>query len=99
MKKLKLLPLLALVAIFGSADSLAGEVKVIVNSTVRADSISAADLKRIFLEENNSLSDGTHVQPVIEKDGAVHEAFLTYLDTVGDDTDSPPTTEVPCNGA
>lgn len=86
MNKLKLLPLLALVAIFGSADSLAGEVKVIVNSTVRADSISAADLKRIFLQENNSLSDGTHVQPVIEKDGAVHQAFLRkYLARSVDD--------------
>jgi TonB family protein len=86
MNKLKLLPLLALVAIFFSADSLAGEVKVIVNSTVRADSISAADLKRIFLQENNSLSDGTHVEPVIERDGAVHKAFLKeYLDRSDDD--------------
>jgi TonB family protein len=86
MGKLKLLPTLALVAIFGSADSLAGEVKVIVDSTVRADSISVAELRRIFLEENDSLSDGTQVQPVIEKDGAVHKAFLReYLDRSDDD--------------
>lgn len=90
MKKLKLLPLLALVAIFGSADSLAGEVadevKVIVNLRVRADSISAAELRRIFLEENNSLADGTHVQPVLEKNGSVHEAFLReFLDRSDDD--------------
>jgi TonB family protein len=86
MNKLKLLPLLALVTILAAADSLAGEVKVIVNSIVRADSISATELRRIFLEENNSLSDGTHVQPVIEKDGAVHKAFLKqYLNRSDDD--------------
>lgn len=86
MKKLKLLTLLALVAIFGSTTSLADEVKVIVNSTVRADSISAAELRRIFLEENNSLSDGTHVEPVIEKNGEVHKAFLKqYLNRSDDD--------------
>jgi hypothetical protein len=36
---------------------------------------------------------------IAELADTVHEAFLTYLDTVGDDTDSSPTTEVPCNGA
>ena len=38
-------------------------------------------------------------EDIAELADTVHEAFLTYLDTVGDDTDSPPTTEVPCNGA
>jgi TonB family protein len=61
---------------FAPANALAGEVKVIANSSVKADMISAGKLKRVFLEENNSLGDGTHVEPVLEKDGPVHEAFL-----------------------
>jgi len=44
------------------------------------------DLKRVFLEERNSLADGTHVEPVLGKDGPVHEAFLQrYLEISQDD--------------
>jgi len=38
-------------AIFASANSLAGDVKVIANSSVKADSISTAELRRVFLKE------------------------------------------------
>ena len=38
-------------------------------------------------------------EDIAELADTVHEAFLTYLDTVGDDIDSPLTTEVPCDGA
>jgi len=62
------------------------DVKVIANSSVRADTISADEIKRVFLEERRSLADGTHVAPVLEKDGPVHEAFLRiYLDRTDDD--------------
>lgn len=37
--------------LLAAVNSLAGEVKVIANSSVKADAISAADLKRVFLEE------------------------------------------------
>jgi TonB family protein len=48
--------------------------------------ISAEDLKRVYLEERNSLRDGTHVEPVLEKRGPVHEAFLReYLGRTDDD--------------
>jgi len=71
--------------IFASVDALASDVKVIANSAVSADTISAAELKRVFLEEKRSL-DGTHVEPVLEKDGPVHEAFLQeYLGISEDD--------------
>lgn len=41
---------------------------------------------RVFLEQNNSLEDGSHVEPVLEKDGPVHEAFLQdYLGKSDDD--------------
>jgi len=59
----------------------AGSVKIIANTSVKADSISADELKSVFLEEKSSLSDGSHVEPVIEKGGPAHEAFLKeYLD-------------------
>jgi TonB family protein len=62
--------------IFGWAQAMGGEVKVIANRSVKADVISAGDLKRVFMEERIALGDGTHVEPVLEKDGPVHEAFL-----------------------
>ena len=71
---------------FASADALAGDIKVIANSSVKADVITAVELKRVFLEQNNSLGDGTHVEPVLEKDGPVHEAFLQeFLGRTDDD--------------
>jgi TonB family protein len=71
---------------FASAYAPARDVKVIANSSVKTDSISAAELKRVFLEQNNSLEDGSHVEPVLEKDGPVHEAFLQdYLGKTDDD--------------
>jgi TonB family protein len=76
MKCRKLLLVAAGLAIFVSGDSLADNVKVIANASVTADAISAADLKRVFLEERIALADGSHVEPVLEKDGRVHAAFL-----------------------
>jgi len=62
------------------------DVKVIANSSVKADTISKDEIKRVFLEERRSLDDGTHVAPVLEKDGPVHEAFLrAYLGRTDDD--------------
>ena len=59
----------------------AAGVKIIANSSVSASSISADELKSVFLQEKNSLSDGSHVEPVLEKGGPAHEAFLKqYLD-------------------
>jgi TonB family protein len=37
-------------------------------------------VRSIFLSETNSLSDGSHVEPVFKKSGAVHQMFLrTFL--------------------
>jgi TonB family protein len=64
----------------------AADIKVIANSSVRADTISAAELKLIYLEQKNSLDDGTRVEPVIQKDGRVHQSFLqAYLGKSDDD--------------
>jgi TonB family protein len=85
MKCRNLLLVAAGLAIFVSRESLADNVKVIANSSVKADAISAADLRRVFLEETIALADGSHVEPVLEKGGWVHAAFLEYLGITEDD--------------
>jgi hypothetical protein len=54
----------------------AADVKLIANTSVAASSISADELKGVFLITKTSLHDGSHVQPVLLKSGPVHEAFL-----------------------
>lgn len=67
--------LLAALAI-GAAAASAADVKVIANSSVGASSVSSDELKGVFLATKSSLNDGSHVEPVLLKSGAVHEAFL-----------------------
>jgi TonB family protein len=72
--------------IIAQVESVASDIRVIANLSVKADTISASELKRVFLEEKIALTDGTHVEPVLEKDGTVHEAFLQqYLGVSEDD--------------
>jgi TonB family protein len=69
-----------------SPPALAGEIKVIANSHLSVDSISEGELKSIFLEERRSLNDGSHAEPVVEKGGVTHEAFVhEYLGKSADD--------------
>jgi TonB family protein len=85
MKNQKLLPLVAAVVMFGSVHALAGNVRIIANPSVRAEAISATEVKSVFLEGRNFLRDGTHVEPVLSKGGSAHEAFLRdYLATNDD---------------
>src|SRR5579863_9800352 len=53
----------------------ASELKLIANNSVQATAVSAGDLKDIFLFDKDSLG-GSHVEPVLAKSGAAHEAFL-----------------------
>jgi TonB family protein len=86
MKCPKVLLVAAGLMIFAPVNALAGDVKVIANASVKADTISAAELKRVFLEEKISLADGTHVEPVLQKGGPTHAAFLQeYLGRSEDD--------------
>ncbi len=61
---------------FGAALANAADFKVIANPGIKVSEISANDLKDIFLATKSSLKDGTHVEPVWQKSGATHEAFL-----------------------
>lgn len=54
----------------------AADVKVIANPSVGASSVSVDELKGVFLATKSSLSDGSRVEPVFEKGGPVHEAFV-----------------------
>ena len=54
----------------------AADLKVIANNSISASSISVDELKGVFLATKTSLSDGSHVEPVLEKGGPTHEAFV-----------------------
>ena len=67
------------------ASAVAGDVKVIANPSVKVESISARELKSLYLGEKSSIH-GTHVEPVIERRGPAHEAFLRdYLGQTDDE--------------
>jgi TonB family protein len=79
-RKMFLCIVIAASVFFAPVIALANDFKIIANANVNADTISAAELKRVFLEEDILLSDGTHVEPVLEMDGPVHQSFLrAYL--------------------
>jgi TonB family protein len=66
------------------ASAVAGDVKVIANPSVKVESISVRELKSLYLGEKSSIN-GTHVEPVIERRGPAHEAFLRdYLGQTDD---------------
>jgi len=68
-----------LISVFAGVAS-AGDLKVIANFSVGASSISVDELKGVFLETKTSLGDGSHVEPVLEKGGPTHDAFIkAYL--------------------
>src|ERR1700730_7682992 len=59
----------------GAYTAQGADLKVIANPSVRVSSVSAEELKNVFLVTKTSLS-GIHVEPVLEKGGTTHEAFL-----------------------
>lgn len=76
MKIIRVLTITA--ALIGAVAALpaADDLKVIANPSVSENSISAEELKGIFLMTKTSLHDGTRVEPVLLKGGAVHASFL-----------------------
>jgi TonB family protein len=76
MRCLAALCVLAALVAFAGGSAQAANVKIIANPSVRAESISAAEVRSVFLEERNSLRDGTHVEPVLATGGPAHAEFL-----------------------
>ena len=71
MKNKKLFSMLAALVFVASSPIFAADVKVIANPSVSATSVSSGDIQSVFLLDKDS-----HVQPVLVKGGAAHEAFL-----------------------
>ena len=67
---------LAVAGILAASNLCAADIKVIANSSVGATSVSVDEVKGVFLTTQTSLGDGSHVEPVLEKGGPVHEAFV-----------------------
>jgi TonB family protein len=59
-----------------TGNSPAWRIKVIANPSVRGDRVSLRELKSVYLGKISSLSDGTHIEPVLAKRGLAHEDFL-----------------------
>jgi len=79
MRYQKIIFTIAAAALCVSWQAQAAGVKVIANPSLSASSISSGELKDVFLLDKDSLAGG-HVEPVLVRGGAVHEAFLkAYL--------------------
>lgn len=76
MKSRFILIAVVLFAAIGAWNLAAADIKIIANSSVGASSVSTEELKAVFLATRNSLGDGSHVEPVLEKGGVAHDAFL-----------------------
>lgn len=72
-------------AFFLPPQAQASGVILIANSSVQVDTISADDLKKIYLQEKHSLADGTHVESVLQKSGATHDSFLKEFLDINDE--------------
>jgi hypothetical protein len=70
--------LLLAAALWSSASvaARAADVKIIANASVKAAAVSVEEIRGVFLVTKTSLSDGSHVEPVLLKTGAAHEAFV-----------------------
>lgn len=76
MKTARRLALVVAFATFGSPHARGSDVRMIANPSIKAETISAAEIRSVFLEERNSLNDGTHVEPVLSKNGVAHTSFV-----------------------
>jgi hypothetical protein len=72
----KTLLLLAAALWTASVAARAADVKIIANASVKAAAVSVEEIRGVFLVTKTSLSDGSHVEPVLLKGGAAHEAFV-----------------------
>jgi hypothetical protein len=75
MRNIRFILTLAVMVLCATWQARASDVKVIANNSVTATSISAGDLKDVFLLDKDSVG-GSHVEPVLQNSGATHDAFL-----------------------
>ena len=77
MKKRLLIFLAGALATLVLCQRVRAQVVVIANPSVKATDISAADLRDVFTGASSTLKGGSQVVPVLLKQGAVHEGFLS----------------------
>jgi hypothetical protein len=53
------------------------QVVVIANPSIKASDVSKGDLREVFSGASSSLKDGSHVIPVLLKQGPAYDTFLT----------------------
>jgi TonB family protein len=75
LKKLKIFFALSGLMMLAALEAAGGEVKVIANKEIQADTISADEIRSVFLEESIRFA-GKSVEPVLEESGPVRDAFL-----------------------
>ena len=76
MRELQFVSVLGIWAMLGVTSLAAADLKIVANASVKVSSISADDLKGIFLATKTTLADNSHVEPVLAKRGPAHEAFV-----------------------
>jgi ABC-type phosphate transport system substrate-binding protein len=76
MKYSQIVLIAGILCVCAAVNASAGDIKVIANSSVGASAVSTDELRGVFLATKTSLSDGSHVEPVLEKGGAIHEEFV-----------------------
>ena len=76
MRRIPYLAIAFLTSPFCTWNAWAGDLKIIANPSVGISAVSSDELKGVFLSTKTSLGDGSHVEPVLEKDGPAHEAFV-----------------------
>lgn len=82
----RLLLIVATLMVLSVVDLVAGDVKIIANPSIGTDIISAAELRGVFMVQRKKLKDGSSVEPVLQKEGGVHSAFLkTFLGRDGEE--------------
>lgn len=63
-------------AICATVPAHAGDVRIIANSSVKADVITPAEIRAVFLLRAKTLRDHSFVVPVLLRSGAAQDAFL-----------------------
>lgn len=71
---------LCTVHLYGLTPSSYGEIFIVANKSVSAETLSAIDIQKIFLGNKTKLKDKTKISFVLQKPGETHKEFLkTYI--------------------
>jgi ABC-type phosphate transport system substrate-binding protein len=73
----KLLLAFLLIAASAFATHAQAQAVIIANPSVKSADVSKNDLRDVFTGASSSLKDGSHVIPVLLKQGGAHDEFLT----------------------